>query len=87
MNLVLTPWTRILLQKLIVAPLFKLLLCSQEPDTGHYTEPDTSSPQHPALFLEIYLNTLLPSTARSPKWAHPFTFSEQTFHAFLMFHI
>jgi hypothetical protein len=28
------------------------LLCSQEPATGHYPEPDESSPYHPILFLQ-----------------------------------
>jgi hypothetical protein len=28
-----------------------LLPCSQEPDTGHYLEPDKSTPYHPILFL------------------------------------
>jgi hypothetical protein len=57
----LTPWSRILLQKLTVAQLVEKfpafmepessLPCSQQPATDPYPEPDESSPQFSTLFL------------------------------------
>jgi hypothetical protein len=31
------------------------LLCSQESTTGHYSEPDESSPHHPSLYIYLDL--------------------------------
>jgi len=55
------PWSRVLLEKLRVAELVKnspsfyepegSLPCSQKPATGHYLEPDESSPHFTTLFL------------------------------------
>jgi len=54
----LTAWSRVLLEKLVVtqsrnsSPFMKpegSLLCSQEPATNPYPEPDESSPEPPSL--------------------------------------
>jgi hypothetical protein len=39
------------------------LLCSQEPSTGPYPEPDRSSPYHP--ILSLYFNIVHPPTSSS----------------------
>jgi hypothetical protein len=70
----LTPWWRILFEKLIVTQPIKkfpaffmepegLLTCSQKPATGPYIEPAESSSLHPSLS---------PSMPRSSKWSLTF---------------
>jgi hypothetical protein len=64
-----------LLEKLMMAQQVKKFLsfngnprfldCSQEPTTGHYTEPDEYSP-YPHDLFNIYFNIVLSSTPTSP---------------------
>jgi hypothetical protein len=72
-----TPWSKVLLQKPIVAQLINKfqcfmepegsLVCSQESSTGSHPEPDEFSPHHPTLFLKTRFNIIYPSMARSSK--------------------
>jgi hypothetical protein len=78
----LTPWWRILFEKLTVTQLVKksrLLMepkgslpCSQKPTTGPYPEPGESSSTHRYYPLRSILNITLPPTPRSSQW--PLTF-------------
>jgi hypothetical protein len=43
------------------------LLCSQEPTSGHYPEPDEPNPHPHTIFFKIHFNITLPSTSMSPK--------------------
>jgi hypothetical protein len=49
------------------------LLCSQEPASGSYPEPDESIPHAYTHFLKIYFN-ILPSMPRSSKCVFPSIF-------------
>jgi hypothetical protein len=53
------------------------LLCSQEPSTGPYPEPDQSSPYHPIL-SKIHFNIITP-TSRSSQWSLSFWLSRQIY--------
>jgi hypothetical protein len=71
----LTPWSRVLLEKLTVTQLVKKfppsmkpessLSCSQEPTAGYYPEPDASTSNLPTLFPKIHLDVIHLSTPRS----------------------
>jgi hypothetical protein len=75
-----TPWSRVLLEKSLVAQLVKKfpplmepkssLPCSQEPTTGLYPDSD---PVHTFLpyFPKIHFNIILPSTARTYEFSFP----------------
>jgi hypothetical protein len=52
------------------------LLCSQEPSTDPYPEPDQSNPYHPIL-SRIYLNNVHRPTSWSSQWFLPFWISYQ----------
>jgi len=74
------PWSRVLLEKLIVTqPDKKLstiygiqgsLLCTQQPATRPYPQPDKSSPHLSRI------NSILPSMPISSMSSHPFMFSD-----------
>ena len=75
-----TPWSRVLLEKLIGSQLSRIstpfmepessLPYSQVPITCPYPEPDQFSPSSlSSLFLKIRLNIILPSTPGSSKWS------------------
>jgi len=61
LHIILTPWSRVLFEKLIVSQLVKTipafygahrsLPCWQEPATGPYRQPDQSSSHTHALFV------------------------------------
>jgi len=80
----LTPWSRVLLEKLAGSQLSRnspyfvetevLLPYLQVPATCPYPEPDQSSPFSPSQFLKIHLNIILPSTPGSSKWSLPLRF-------------
>jgi len=55
------------------------LPCSEEPATGPYTEPDSSTPQLSIHFFRINSNAILQSTPRSSKWSLTFSFPEQNY--------
>jgi hypothetical protein len=46
------------------------LLCSQQPATGPYPEPDESN-KHPTYFPEIHFNIIIPSMPRSSERSLP----------------
>jgi hypothetical protein len=73
---ILTPWSRVLPEKLTVSQLVKKypsphfmdtegpLPCPQQPVTCPYSEPNESSPRYP-IVLKTHFNITLPSTTRS----------------------
>jgi len=75
----LSPWNRVLLEKLTGSQLFKkfpafygirrLLSALQEPAICPCPKPDQSSPCPPFRFLKIQLNMILLSRPRSSKWS------------------
>jgi len=54
------------------------ILCSQEPTTDPYPEPDTCNP-HLLYFSKIHSNIIFPCTPRSSKWSLTIGFSDQHF--------
>lgn len=75
------------LQKLIVIQLVNKLhpspfmeLCSQQPGTIHYSEPDESSSDLHTYFLLIHLNRIHPAAIKSAKQPLPFRFSDQSWN-------
>jgi hypothetical protein len=56
-----------------------LLLCSQEPATCPYPEPEESIPHPAPCFRNINFNIVLPYTPRTSKWSLPFKHSNQNF--------
>ena len=84
---VLTPWSRVLLDKLIGSQLVKKFLHfmepkvslphSQVPATYPYPEPAQSTPCPTSHFLKIYLSIILPSMPASSKWSLFFKFPHQ----------
>jgi hypothetical protein len=54
------------------------LLCSQDPSTGPFPEPDASSPRLPIYFPKIYSNVIIPSTPMSS------VFPTEILYAFLI---
>ena len=81
MTYLLTPWSRVLLEKLTSK------LCSQSRNSPHLWNPKVPHRTHkcpppvpilsqphpvpttPSNFLKIHLNIILPSTSRSPQWS------------------
>jgi hypothetical protein len=59
-QLELTPWSRVILEKLTVSQLVMKL-----PVTCAYPEPDQSNPHTTSYFLKINFNIILPSTPKS----------------------
>jgi hypothetical protein len=62
------------------------LLCSQEPSTSPYPEPDESSPYNPIVFI-LRLSLILSSHLRlgSPNDLFPFSFLTKILYAFFFF--
>ena len=83
----LTPWSRVLLEKLTGSqlakkfPAFLKPKCSlphlQVPATCPYPGPDRSSPCPTSHFLKIHLIIILPYMSRSPKWSLSLRFPHQ----------
>ena len=75
----LTPWSRVLLEKLNGSQLVKKfpafygtrrsIAALQEPATCPCSEPDQSTPFSPSHFLKIRFNIILPSAPGSHKWS------------------
>jgi len=61
------------------------LLCSQEPATDPYPQPDESS-QLPILFSKIHFHIILPFMPKSSYWPSPFRISNQNF-VFIIPHV
>jgi hypothetical protein len=85
----LTPWSRIILEKLIIIqPIKKFstcygtlcgsLICSQGLATGPYPLPYTSTPYLPTLFPKMHSNIILPSTPSSYEGSLPLNTSSST---------
>jgi hypothetical protein len=84
-----TKWSRVLLEKLILAQLLTnsppfmepecSLPCSQEPATGPYPEPDESNPNLPPYFPKIHFNIILSPTPWSSEWSLLFRIPNQIF--------
>jgi hypothetical protein len=85
-NYLLTPCSRVLLEKLIVTQLVKtfpafyrtrrFITVFTTAATGPDSEPDASSPHLPTLFLS---NIIFASMPRSSEWFLPFRFCDQNF--------
>ena len=78
-TLQLTPYSTVILEKLIVPQLIKIfpafygktkgsLQCSQQPATYPYHEPDKSSPRPSSYLLKIQFNIVLQFAPRPSKW-------------------
>ena len=75
----LTPWCRVLLEKLTGLQLVKkfsafygtrsFITAFKRPATYPYPEPARPSPHFPSQFLKINLNIILPSAPGSSKWS------------------
>jgi hypothetical protein len=63
------------------------LLCSQEPATGYYPDPDETNPHPQPYFPKIHFNIILPSTPRSSRWSHPSGFTTKIVRPFLISYI
>jgi len=59
-------------------------LCSQEPATGPFSEPDQCSPHLPPNFPNIHSNIIFSSMCKSSMWSLPFGFPAKVSYAFLI---
>jgi len=85
----LSPWSRVLIEKLIVTQQVKKFptflepegsfLWSQHSGTCPYPETDASNATLPPYFLKIHPNIILPSIPKSSEWCLPLIFSYQNF--------
>ena len=78
----LTPWTRVLLEKLIGSQSRNSLYLmgsegSVQPATFPYSEPDQYSPCCPSHFIKIHFHIIFPSAPGSSKWSVSLTFPHQ----------
>jgi hypothetical protein len=60
------------------------LLCSYEPATGPYPEPDELVHKFPPYFPKIDYNIIFPSTSRPSKWSLRWHFPTKTLYTFLI---